>query len=337
MAALSADVPAPGDYLATSIDDVAILVVRDDAGQVRVFRNACSHRGSQVATGRGHTAKVLTCPYHAWSYHLDGSLHRQPMADGCFDLNGRGYGLGELPSAEQAGVVLCRLDGRPVDASGHLGWMADDLISFDLAGHHHVETRTQLLHCNWKMVIDTFLEAYHIFSLHKATIAPVFFSQLTLFDADGTRLRFIGVRKAIEPLDSDPAAWRLTPHSTIHYLVFPNTLLVHQVDHFEVWRVSPVGGDPGRSIAETSIYAPDDPATEEARSYWRRNLDYLLNVTNTEDFPLCEQIQANLSSGAAGEVVFGRNEPALIHFHRQLRSLLDTPVPSERPVEIGGR
>src|SRR5438876_821417 len=83
----------------------------------------------------------------------------------------------------------------------------------------------------------------------------------------------------IASLGDDAGGWELTPHATIQYLVFPNTLIVHQLDHFELWRVFPVGDDPNRSVVEMSLYAPDQPADDRSRDHWVRNLDYLLKVT----------------------------------------------------------
>jgi len=323
VAALTADVPEPGDFVTAEVDQVPIVVVRDELGAVNAFYNACRHRAAPVAAGRGHTTGVLTCPYHAWSYRLDGRLHGQPLARGCFDVEGDALALRTLPVREVHGLILVRLDGRQVPAD-FLGGLADDLDSYGLSRHHHVETRDQVVACNWKMVIDTFLEAYHIFSLHKSSIAPLYYSHPMLFDAYGPHLRLIGVRRSIDDLGEDRSEWDLLPHATIHYVVFPNTLVVHQLDHLEVWRVFPDGDDPGRSVVQTSIYAPRSP-DEAARKRWGRNLDILLDVTGTEDFPLCESAQRAMVVGAAEGVVLGRNEPALVHFHREI----ERSVPGE--------
>jgi len=72
----------------------------------------------------------------------------------------------------------------------------------------------------------------------------------------------------------------------------------------------------------TGLYAPDRPATDKARAYWKKNLDLLLDVTGREDFPLMTQIQRSLASGASPELVYGRNEPALIHLHTSINAAL---------------
>lgn len=320
VACLSADVPDPGSHLATEVDGVPVLVTRGDDGTVRAFFNACRHRGAPVASGRGQGNKVLTCPYHAWSYRLDGALHRQPRADGYFDV-GESLDLRPASAGESAGLVFVRLDDEPLDPAGWLGDAADDLDAYGIANWHHAETRTQTVPLNWKLVIDSFLEGYHIFRLHKDSIARSFYSLPNLFDGLDQHLRFIGVWRTIDDIGDDPAGWSLLPHATIHHAIFPNTLVVHQLDHLEVWRVFPHGDDPGTSWVETSAYAPD-PIDDRARARWAKNLDILLRVTGTEDFPLLEASHRSMTVGACPELIFGRNEPALIHFHEQVDQAL---------------
>lgn len=324
MVALTADVPNPGAFVATEGDGIPLLVVRGDDGRVRVFLNACRHRGAPVAEGRGDARRVLTCPYHSWSYRTTGALHRRPTADDCYPgIDPADLGLVELPSDEAHGIVAARLDGEgTVDVDAWLGDAAPELASYGLAGYHHVETRSQRRAVNWKLVVDTFLEAYHIFSLHHRSIAPQYYSDPALFDAFGDHFRLIGVRRSIDELGDDESEWSLIPHATIHYTLFPNGLVVHQMDHVEVWRVYPDGDDPHASVIVTGLYAPAPPRSDRERSYWIKNLDLLLGVTDTEDFPQCEAIQRALRVGAVRELVFGENEPALAHFHSTLRRSL---------------
>jgi phenylpropionate dioxygenase-like ring-hydroxylating dioxygenase large terminal subunit len=231
--------------------------------------------------------------------------------------------------AEGHGLIFVRPGGpgstgtEPIDLDAALGGLGPELDGYKLAGYHHVETRTHVQAINWKLVIDTFLEAYHIFSLHKQSIAPLYFSRGALFDPYGPHSRFIGVRRSILDLTGEPEeSWSILPHGTVHYVLLPNALLVHQIDHFELWRVFPLGVD--RSLVHTSLYSPTPPDDERAERYWRKNLDIVLQVTITEDFPQCERIQADMAAGAADELVFGRNEPALAHFHRSLSDMMSS-------------
>ncbi|MFZ5780184.1 MAG: SRPBCC family protein [Pseudomonadota bacterium] len=107
----------------------------------------------------------------------------------------------------------------------------------------------------------------------------------------------------------------------MQYFLVPNGLLVYQLDHVEVWRVTPL--DVGSCQVSTSLFAPDAPTTDKARTYWKNNLDILLDVTGKEDFPLQEKVQANLFSGALPEVVYGRIEPALVHLHSSINAAVE--------------
>jgi phenylpropionate dioxygenase-like ring-hydroxylating dioxygenase large terminal subunit len=347
LACLSCDVKEPGDYLALSIADVPVLVARGDDGKVRAFRNVCRHRGACVAgpgpgeehvpVTRGHTPKSFMCPYHAWTYGLDGRLVAVTHKAGFEGLDKSQNGLSELGCGEAAGLVFVQLEGAsgPIDANAWLGGMADELEGFGLGGYFHTETRTSDRQMNWKLMFDTFGEVYHIQSLHLKTIHPLIQSQNSVFDGFGPHGRITATRWSITELDDRPRDdWQLLPHVTLVYHIVPNTVLIQQVDHVELYQIFPDG--PGRSKALISLYAPTEPATESARDHWRRNLDLLLKVTETEDFIMCEQIQTSFGSGAQQAITFGRNEPGLIHYHRSLDRLLGLEEPAAHGVAAGG-
>ena len=106
---------------------------------------------------------------------------------------------------------------------------------------------------------------------------------------------------------------------TIQYFLVPNALVVHQVDHLEVWRVDPLGV--GSTRTTTTIYAPTEPETERSHQYFIKNLDLLLHVTGTEDFTTMADIQRAMASGALPELVYGKNEPPLVYFHTVLNEI----------------
>jgi hypothetical protein len=122
-------------------------------------------------------------------------------------------------------------------------------------------------------------------------------------------------------LREKPEAERtLLPHTTIEYFLLPNVVLTHQIDHVELWRATPLAVD--RTLVSTSLFAPNPPDTEPAKRHWKKNLDLLLHVTETEDFPLMAEIHRGLASGAVPELVYGKLEPALVHYHQSLNRLL---------------
>ena len=174
---------------------------------------------------------------------------------------------------------------------------------------------------NWKLVIDTFCESYHIRTLHRKSVGPYYSSDCVISEAFGPHVTSFGLRKTVfDQLDKPKQDWRLLPHATLNYVLFPNALFVHQMDHVEIWRIEPI--DVRTTLVTTSIYAPSEPGSEKAHNYFVKNLDALLRVTETEDFPLMAEIQKNLDSGALPEIVYGRLEPPLIHFHRAVNEAL---------------
>lgn len=321
---MSADLPEPGSYRAMRIGGIPIVVVRQADGTLRALINACRHRGAPLVetVSAGNSLRQFSCPYHAWTYELDGKLRARPRSAGAFDDVPKDCSLHERAVAERYGLVFVRPQSQtPIDVDSVLDGAQDDLGAFGLDSYVHVESRTREWDMNWKLMFDTFTESYHIRFLHRNSIAKMFNSDCVIFEAFGRNFVSIGLRESVrEELTKPPEQRSLIPYGTMQYFLVPNGLVVHQLDHVEVWNVEPLSVD--RTQVTTSIYAPTRPETDGQHRYWTKNLDLLLQVTGTEDFPLMEQIQSNLASGALTEVVYGRIEPPLIHFHTQVNAAL---------------
>ena len=320
---LSCECAKPGDYLCADLGGVPVVAIRQLDGSLRAFVNACRHRASRLLDGCGALDRAIACPYHGWLYELDGRLRARPGAEPGFDdVAKEGLALHPVAVAEADGLVFARVGESAFTVEDALEGAASELAGYGLAGYAHVETRRFEVAFNWKLVIDTFTEPYHIPWLHRATIAPHYYFDRWIFDAFGSHGRFIGMRKSVAAELEKPTLTerRLLPHGTTQYLLMPNAVLCHQIDHVELWRVTPLAVD--RTQIATSVYAPRAPQSERERAYWVKNLDVLLNVTQSEDFPAMARIQANLASGAVPEVVYGKMEPALVHFHEALNALL---------------
>ena len=109
-----------------------------------------------------------------------------------------------------------------------------------------------------------------------------------------------------------------TSYTTIVYVLFPNTVLVVQQAQVETWRIYPDGNDPNLAKMHVSLYTPEPVLTERAERHWANNMNLLIRVVDQEDFPLGERMQGGFHSAAQRHISFGRNEPALGHFHRRL-------------------
>jgi phenylpropionate dioxygenase-like ring-hydroxylating dioxygenase large terminal subunit len=313
----SSEIPNPGDFLSEDLAPVPIMIVRAKDGGLRAFANICRHRGSRLVNECGSGAERFVCPYHAWTYDLDGRLIAIPDEIGFEGLDHSTRGLVALPVAERHGLIFVHpTPGAPLDAGQTLDGLDADIASYGIGRFIHAESRAVTRRMNWKLASDTFWEAYHIRVLHAANVAPLFVRNLALFDPFGRNHRLVGVRKSIEKLRAMPEdKWDILPHATILMNIFPNTVLVMQTDHAEVYRIFPDHDHPNHCTTVVSVLAP------EPSPKWTKTLDLLLGVVE-QDFAIGEGIQRNFESGAIRETVYGRYEGALEHFHRSIREAL---------------
>ena len=317
VAGFSCRVKKPGDYFTDSLGPTPMLVTRNNEGQLRAFANICRHRGSRLVEGCGSGATRFSCPYHAWSYDIDGKLRAIPEEAGFATLDRESHGLVSFPVEEKFGLVwVTPREGGHINIEKYLGGLAEDLASYGIDDFALADQRVVRRNMNWKLVSDTFWEAYHIKVLHKSNIAPMFVKNLALYDGFNLSHRLVGIRNSIEKMRGLPESkWDLIPHATILMNLFPNTICVMQSDHVETYRVFPVAGSVNESITEISVLVPPGDAENPK---WKKVMDLLVGVVE-QDFAIGEQIQRNFESGALPEVVYGRYEPALEHFHRSIR------------------
>ena len=324
LAAFSCDLPNPGDFISSDDTGAPLLLVRGNKGEVNAFYNTCRHRGSKLVSGCGHVRAGFSCPYHAWRYELGGELAAIPDEVSFPGIDKSAHALVALPVVEKFGMIwVCPTPGKTFDIDAQLGCskggLVADLASYGLANYHRYDQRRLHRKMNWKLMLDTFLEPYHFASLHPTTVGPLFYHNLCLVDTYGQNLREAVIRKSIERLRGEPEdAWEILPHSALSYVLFPNTCLVMQRDHIELWRAFPAGNKPDECIVQMDYYIPGPAETQSARDHWERNMDLAMRTVVEEDVPGVERMQQGLVSGAMTHCTFGRNEPALIHFEREI-------------------
>jgi phenylpropionate dioxygenase-like ring-hydroxylating dioxygenase large terminal subunit len=316
--------PQPGDYMTHDCTGVPILLVRRADGSLGACLNVCRHRGARVAEGCGTGATSFSCPYHGWTYGLDGALVARPDERSFAALDRATRGLRALPVVEKHGMVwVCPTPETTFDADDLLHGLADDFAGYGFDSYHHYQTRVLQRRINWKLAVDTFLESYHIGVLHQETISPLFHANRSTFDGFGRNLRWVLPRWTIGELRALPEdQWELIPYSAIVYLLFPNTVLVMAQDHLETWHMFPAGNGVDETLMYVSLYTPEPALTDSARRHWNNNFDLLMATVESQDFPVSEGIQRGFYSGAQDEIVFGRNEPALQHYHRAITAAL---------------
>lgn len=150
---------------------MSLIVIRGKDDQIRIFHNACRHRGNQVCLEKQGNTPVLTCPFHNWSYDLTGKLRGMTDAGGMFAIKKEEMGLEEVPCDIWNGFIFFNLDKDFKALSEYLEGMNNALTGYPF---HKGNTRFQFsstLSANWKSVIDSFSETYHVLALHKYSIA----------------------------------------------------------------------------------------------------------------------------------------------------------------------
>jgi phenylpropionate dioxygenase-like ring-hydroxylating dioxygenase large terminal subunit len=316
----------PGDYLTEDVAGMPVLVTRGADGRVMAFANICRHRGAPVAQGCGN-ARAFSCPYHGWTYDLAGRLLGTTDKVGFAGIDLASHGLLRLPAAERHGMLFVRpkpvQQGETVeiDIDSGLGALAADLAAFRLETYPMFSADRINPRINWKFAVDTFLEGYHIPHLHRKTIAPYFVGNCGTFDGAGPHGRICLALPSLESVRGVPEGERnYRPHVFSIYQLFPNTILIWQVDHLQFWRAFPRRDDASHCDVEMTIYKPAD--TDRSDAHFEKNRDIIIRTVMEEDFPLGERTQIGFESGGTEEVIYGRNEPALVHFHTSIRDAL---------------
>jgi nitrite reductase/ring-hydroxylating ferredoxin subunit len=289
-----------------------LLLARDKQGKAHVFYNVCRHRGTRLVEGaEPHCAPRLVCPYHAWSYALDGALAGIPRPDSFPGLDRTQFHLAELPSAEAGGLIwFAREQTDFADAHG----LAPEFDAFGLAGHHLYRRRVHDVAANWKLIMDAFLESYHVHRLHSPTIARFFADGVTAADTIGSHQRS-AVGRTDHLAAVDQGDWTaLRAAITFAYQLFPATIMIMSPDYVNIMVLMPQAV--GRTLVEDFMLIPEPPATPAEEDHWARSWTLLdEGVFAGEDYRAAALGQEGLSTGVLEELTLGTLETGIRHFH----------------------
>jgi len=312
----SAALPDKGSYIARSSAGTPLVVVRGLDGVVRAFINACRHRGMQVASGSG-CSRAFVCPYHAWTYNLEGNLKHIPGQEGFPGVDPEQHGLVEVSAREKGGIVYVMQTGEITED------MLEDCLDYFSPEQQMFETEEMVDEANWKILNETLMEGYHIKSLHSETFYPYGLDNINLVEIYGANSRVTYPFRRIEKMrDVAPDQRRIDGLVTSVYLVFPTASVSVLSKHTNLAILEPLSPTSSRWVlyrmVNRAVDGKDIPL-EEAQ----RDALFVGDSGQIEDREAARAIQQSVSSSGNTHFTFGHFESAIVNFHQHLAKYLD--------------
>ena len=291
----------PGDYTTLELAKQPIIVLRDTDGGLRAMSNVCLHRMSTLLEGRGNT-RAIVCPYHAWTYNLDGSLRGAPamtLNEGfCKD----GYALPQIRCQEWLGWVFVSLDTEAPDVSDQLASVETMISDFDMAGYQETFFETHIWNTNWKVLAENFMESYHLPVCHAGTIGGLSrledmvcppgeaaFNYHTILKDDGLQI-------ALAHAGNTKIKGDLR-RTTFLFAIYPSLLITLTPGYFWYLTLHPHGVGQVR-IGFGGGMSPDYVGDPDAEKHFAQ-LKKLLDDVNAEDKGCTEKVYKGLCSAMA--------------------------------------
>ena len=165
-------IPNPGDYFTTNLINEPLIVVRTKPNEIKVLSNVCRHRGSVIADGSGNS-KVFVCPYHSWTYHLNGELRHAPLIDKRSDFDPNHCRLPTFATEIWGGFIYVNLDGTASSLVGQLEGLSKMIEHYHVGEMIERHAEESIWDCNWKSLTENFMEGYHLSTVHRETLHDI--------------------------------------------------------------------------------------------------------------------------------------------------------------------
>jgi choline monooxygenase len=316
LVARAEQVASPGQYVTAEIAGEPIVVVRGKDGVLRAFFNVCRHHAAAVCTKPEGRAEALRCPYHGWTYSLDGRLKSTSEMEGarCFVLEENS--LVPVPHvATWEGLVLVNLDPAAPSLEAHLGGLVARVAPLGLADLKFAGRREWILNCNWKVFVDNYLDGgYHVPFLHRGLNSILSYKEYTIENFERVCLQS-------SPIDSsggEAMTAAVRKGQALYFWLYPNLMLNWYEGYLDTNLVLPLGVDRMKVIFD--FWFAD--VSESARERNAQSMAVSERIQD-EDHAICESVQRGLSSRA---YVRGRLSPRREAGERLFHQLLATDL-----------
>ena len=312
--------PAPGDYTAMDLAGVPMIILRDQQARLRAYANSCRHRSSTLLQGSGNCTEIR-CPFHCWTYRLDGTLRHAPRMERCEQFALSEFGLIEFELQQQDGFVFVCLGQPQQTLAEYLGDFGDVHWPWALEQLVTARVREMQVNCNWKAFIEVFNEYYHLPYVHPESLRGIYNEPdepEAVIGAYGTQF---GVTEGTAALLADYKGSALPPISrlegrnatgTRYTWCYPNLTFAACSDSLWMYAAYPLS--PDRCQVVQTICFP--PAAAQVSGFEQKAQDYYrrYDTALSEDIPFLEQQQIGLSSPFAKPGRFGTLEPGVAGF-----------------------
>jgi Rieske 2Fe-2S family protein len=323
VAAPSALLDQPRSYRQLTIAGMPVLLTRNKDGVIKAFANVCRHRGMKLCTvEETEHAPRIVCPYHAWTYDLDGRLIGLPRSETFPGLDKSQLGLIELPSRVAGGLVWIGLNpDDPPDFSTVEGELAEDLDAMRLGKTYCYGHATFDVNANWKLVMDSMLDSYHVTRLHKDSLSQFSVDSENQIDRIGPHIRNAAHRSNFDrkliTRKHDELRWIMV----FSYIGFPNGIIVASPRYVSLGVVRPIAVD--TCAVDYYMLALEKPETEKDEDRLKRSMELMTRVFGEEDYWAAAMCQEGLASGTLKEIQLGGMEVQIRMFQDAVTECLD--------------
>tara|TARA_Y100000590_G_scaffold468069_1_gene649237 strand:+ start:764 stop:1882 length:1119 start_codon:yes stop_codon:yes gene_type:complete len=317
-----------GGFFTATVGKENVIVLRSSSDEINAFYNVCRHRGTRICSNEvGNFSKSIQCPYHGWTYDLEGNLIGAPLMEGAEEFAKEDYPLHSVPLAEWEGFLFLNLSDSPEPFETAFDpllnrfklWEMKSLIEH---GHHNYE-----VNCNWKLIIQNYSECYHCPMIHPelAEITPYTGGRNDLFKGPflGGYMDIAGGKESITdsghfcaPLVGDLS--KKDQQRVYYYSIFPNMLLSLHPDYVMVHTVWPVATDRSRISCQWLF----SPALSGHNGYHPGDAIDFWHKTNQQDWNICQQSQLGIESEKYSPAPYSGQESLLAAFDQYYLSKL---------------